>query len=458
MAALFRNSNSVRLSLITDAFSRLRSQPTGSFVIPQHSTYLRFFSHTRPVLLKNLAGTDNTTTLDHNLSSPKRSKYDGAFPKVTQLSIPPQSSRTGEKKIRTQRKSMSPGVSWTEEDDRELFRLVKEGKDSFDIWENHFRRRSHGAITMRMVLALKAAKLQEEQARRGVLKGEVDVARAVTEGGGEDGEGTMLPLRAVYTHIRKAEAERRYTDKSDGAILRSDLLTEGRLGRPPRNRIWTPEEDEVLERLVRKFIDTPQPTLWHKITGGDVEQSLRLSRSAAACNRRWRQLYPSPSIQSGRWSKEEERRFQEAISKQLEGKYQVGVDIVAEKYSTQGAQGKSLGKWRPDLQQLPSQSSLPILKLGSRRLRMLNWIMISEAVKSRGEDECRKHFYRVYHNADRGPWSEEELKRVQEGLEMFGKVTWKIAEHVGTRSPTQVYQMLIRRFKNRNEKPLRREE
>ncbi|KAF9079236.1 hypothetical protein BGX23_004613, partial [Mortierella sp. AD031] len=141
----------------------------------------------------------------------------------------------------------------------------------------------------------------------------------------------------------------------------------------------------------------------------------------------------------------------EAISEQLEGKYQVAVDVLVGKPPV--SKEHNLAESQPHLQQLPSQAGLPILKLGSRRLRALSWVAVGEKVGSRIEEECRQHFYDMYHNAKRGPWSPEELRRAEEGLELFGNDVWKIAEHVGGRSPRQMYRIVNRLLKARKDRP-----
>lgn len=78
---------------------------------------------------------------------------------------------------------------------------------------------------------------------------------------------------------------------------------------------------------------------------------------------------------------------------------------------------------------------LPIPKLNSRWLRILNWVAIAERVKFRDEWICRNHFYNVYHNGARGCWTTKERRLGKERAEKFGKDYWKIAEYVGTRSP-----------------------
>ncbi|KAF9079480.1 hypothetical protein BGX23_003938 [Mortierella sp. AD031] len=422
MAALIRSSSNVRLSLIAGAFSRLRLQHAGSPTIPRPSAHFRGFSQTRHVLLENLAGVNLKTTLDND-HSPTKPTGD-----LTTMPLPEQPKGTG-RKVRTLRKFDPPSVKWTEEEDRELFRLVKEGKSTYYIYENHFRHRSHGAVGVRVNLALKAAKLQEEQVSRGVREGEEDVSKLAA---GVEG---AAPLRVVYRQIVKTDKEQRETNKTGDGVQRRDQLRIKLFGQGPvyKGR-WTPEEDALLEQLVHEFADTPQPSLWHKVSGGKVGESTLL-RSVKSCARRWNQLSPPPGSQTGPWTAEEERRLQEAISEQLGGKYQVAVGVLGEGYA---AEGMSPGKWRPVLDQLPSQSDLPILQQGSRQLRMLSWVAIEEKVGTRTEDACRLHFYVNYHNGNRGEWSIYELMRKWEAMRLFGTDKWKIVEHVGTRSIAQV--------------------
>jgi hypothetical protein len=277
-----------------------------------------------------------------------------------------------------------------------------------------------------------AIALLERQAKEGVRTEEVDVAKAVA-----GGEGAM-PLRTVYDKmVRSRQDRRRKIDKSDDTVLHYQWNRENRDAISSKGN-WTREEDELLEKLVKQYRHIPEPALWSKISGGGIGDTLLL-RSMTSCRQRWRVLHLPPMGQTGLWSREEERRLQAAIWEQLEGKYQVAIDVLVGKPVTTE---NPLGKWRPELQQLPDQAGLPLLKQGSRRLRMLDWVVIQKIVKSRSETDCRQHFYQVYHNANRNRWSKEELARFEEGVDMFGKDTWKIAEHVGMRAPLQVVKLL----------------
>ncbi|KAK3845081.1 MAG: hypothetical protein J3R72DRAFT_436869 [Linnemannia gamsii] len=442
MAALFRHSN-VQLSFTTNAFSRLQLQRSGSSFVTRHPSQLRSITQTRATLLKKLSGIDvKTTTLDSDSSTPKHSggssRNNNSPPELTQTPLPQQNE--GRKAIRVIKGRRSTPQYWKAEEDRRIVRLIKEGTTVYDIYANHFRHRSLMAVTMRVNWAIKAMKAQERQAKDGVLPGEIDIAESIA--GKKFG---APPLRTVYNKIVKAAtAQRRENDNSEDTVQRSDMI---KVDRSSSKGAWTSEEDEMLRVLVQRNKDIPQPTMWNLIAGSDVNGSLLL-RASHSCMRRWQHLHPSPSLQTGPWTKEEELRLQKAISKLLEGKYQVVIDVLIGKPA---ATENILGAWKPVRAQLPGQEGLPILKLGSRRLRGLNWAQVEEMVKTRTEFECRDHFYSSYHNGGKGRWSEDEVARLKEGMNMFGKDNWKIAEYVGTRSPSQVSKRIYRLKKTNSE-------
>lgn len=315
---------------------------------------------------------------------------------------------------------------WTNEEDILLYRLVKEDMDIYDIYTKHFPYRSHAAVSRRAGIAFKTTQAHERQAREGVREGEVDIGKSVA---GTEG---AVPLGRVFMSFYRSIRAERDENTSDDA----DQHYVCRRAKTRRGK-WTPEEELLLEKLVDKYRHLPEPTIWNTISGNSIDDSPPLLRTGISCSLRWLRLHPSPLRQTGRWTKEEDLRLQEAIWDQLEGKYQVAVDVLVGKPATNEL---NLDQWPPELKQLPphSQDGLPVLKIASRRLGMLNWLLIGEKVGTRGDGECRSHFYHMYHNGNRGPWSEEELRRVEEGQKMFGRDYWKIAEHVETRGPRQV--------------------
>ncbi|KAF9910855.1 hypothetical protein EC991_005318 [Linnemannia zychae] len=413
---LFRNSNA-RLSLIIDAFSRCYLQPAGSSIVPQrHPSQLRLITQTA---VRERSGDRNA-------------------PQINRLPLTAYTYGT-KMRPRTTTPKRKPALLWAEEEDKELFRLVKEGKTTYEIHASKcFPDRSQGAISKRTSHAKRLARSLEQATEVVVHEGEQArvMLAAVAVGKGD------LPFRTGYYNMASTiEIERRKIDKDDNTIFRSRNLVKN----APRKGKWTKDEDELLKQLVQRHIQIPEPALWNTVTGGKLGDSVLL-RDRSSCSRRWRALYPLPSDRTGHWSDEEERLLQEAISEQLEGKYQVAVDVLVGKPAITR---HNLGAWRPALVQLQGQEGLPILKLGSRRLRMLSWLAVAVKVKSRTEDNCRQHFYGVYHNAARGGWTKQEHTLVKEGLDMHGKDYWKIAEHIGTRSPAQVAYMVHHIYKKR---------
>ena len=428
MATLLRNSF-VHLSVITNAFSRLQLQHSPSNAIFHHSFQPRSFTQMHPSLSKNVTGADVTTSKRaRNRPSPKTTNDTDTPPSIGRLSLPTQ---VVGKKLKP-RKFPRPQSrhKWTYEEDILLYRLVEEDKDIYDIYVNHFPYRSHAAVSRRSGFAFKTAQAHERQVREGVREGEVDIGKSVA---GTEG---AVPLGKVFTSLSSSIRAERDENTSDDANQHYTC----RRAKTRRGK-WTPEEELLLEKLVDMYRHLPEPAIWNTISGRSIAGSPPLLRAGASCSRRWIRLHPSPLLQTGRWTKEEDLLLQEAIWDQLERKYQVAVDVLVGKPATNEL---NLGQWPPELKQLPShsQAGLPVLKIASRRLGMLNWLLIGEKVGTRSYSDCRDHFYKMYHNGNRGPWSGEELRRLEEGQEMFGRDYWKIAEHVETRGPRQVTDLI----------------
>ncbi|KAG0284731.1 hypothetical protein BGZ96_010919 [Linnemannia gamsii] len=424
MATFFRASSvtNTRLTLITDAFTRFRLQRAGSLLTSGQPSQLRFITQTGSNL-KSLTGADLSTTIKRDHSSPKHASTNG-----DPQSPVPEQIIAGEEKVLRAKTGRLKRSWWTVKEDRELYQLVKEGKNSGEIHSSHFQFRTSGTVAMRVGWARKAIKVQDQQARNGVRPEEIDIAKAVA------GEKGSPLLRTVYLKLNNEAKTKRQEDEN--TVQRPYALKNF----SSRKRKWTAEEETLLRQLVEKNSSIPLPKIWKKVSGGDIDGSV-LHRSVSSCSRHWVCLHPSSSALRGVWTKKEELRLQKAISKQLEGKYQVAVDVLMDKPVTTE---NFLRSHRLELQQLLGQEGLPVLKVGSHRLRCLSWAVIANKVKSRTAHACGDHFYKVYHNGVRGRWSKEELRRMKEGQEMFGRDSWKIAEHVGTRAPSQVNGKMIR--------------
>ncbi|KAF9546896.1 hypothetical protein EC957_009061, partial [Mortierella hygrophila] len=238
--------------------------------------------------------------------------------------------------------------------------------DTYDIYVNHLPYRSIAAISRRAGFAFKTAQVHERQAREGVREGEVDIGKSVA---GAEG---AIPLGKVFASFLGSIRAERDENTSDDA----DLHYACRRAKTRRGK-WTSEEELLLEKLVDKYRYLPDPVIWNAISGRSIGDPPPLLRAGLSCSRRWTRLHPPPFLCTGRWKKEEDLFLQEAIWDQLEGKYQVAVDVLVGKPATNEL---NLSQWPPELRQLPShsQAGLPVLKVASRRLGMLNWLLIGE--------------------------------------------------------------------------------
>lgn len=71
----------------------------------------------------------------------------------------------GRKTIRTQRKFQPSGRIWTDEEDAELFRLTKEGRNVYDIHNNYFSHRSLHTVRLRVSDAVRVERIRRHQAK-----------------------------------------------------------------------------------------------------------------------------------------------------------------------------------------------------------------------------------------------------------------------------------------------------
>lgn len=66
------------------------------------------------------------------------------------------------------------------------------------------------------------------------------------------------------------------------------------------------------------------------------------------------------------------------------------------------------------------------------------WRFVSRVVGSRTGKECAMRFYFLNKNVRKGKWSEDEERRLAEGVQMHGEGEWRsISNHVMTRNPMQ---------------------
>ncbi|KAJ0415337.1 hypothetical protein BJY00DRAFT_293593 [Aspergillus carlsbadensis] len=75
----------------------------------------------------------------------------------------------------------------------------------------------------------------------------------------------------------------------------------------------------------------------------------------------------------------------------------------------------------------------PDVKLGKPR----DWRAIAEKLPGRSNKDCRKRWFKLDSKINKGPWSQEENKRLHEAVEKYTTVWTEVAQVVGTRQPDQ---------------------
>ncbi|KAF9583671.1 hypothetical protein BGW38_008887 [Lunasporangiospora selenospora] len=188
----------------------------------------------------------------------------------------------------------------------------------------------------------------------------------------------------------------------------------------PTFQRWTPEEDRILKQAVTeigvgrwgdvsKLYFSPEsatlgmaPENASTATQGSTNQE----RSPRACQIRWNFLNPQSAFLQGAWSADEIELFQELVS--------------------------------PD--------------------GVNDWEEISRAIGTRSPLQCHSQFKTVMHSGKKGKWTMEEIRLLQEAVQLYNRDWQKVAAHVGTRAPGQVRQKannmsedVVRRLKTRTQ-------
>ncbi|KAF9178762.1 hypothetical protein BGZ50_007508 [Haplosporangium sp. Z 11] len=199
-----------------------------------------------------------------------------------------------------------------------------------------------------------------------------------------------------------------------------------------RNRPWTPEEDKLLADLVTEH-QKDLTLLWNKMKVAYVTgrfDNMSLIRTGTAARRRWLQLQDKSKYRTGSLDAEEIQRLKQAIQEQVGDKFQIMVDVHQGDHAI-------AAKARTETN-TTGQDTRPGLKLGGPELAHLNWSKIAQQVGTRNGRQCRSYLYYNLHNGRRGSWTIDEMQRLKEGMEKFGRNWVKVAAHVGTRSRHQV--------------------
>ncbi|KAL4948125.1 hypothetical protein BDW69DRAFT_177044 [Aspergillus filifer] len=98
-----------------------------------------------------------------------------------------------------------------------------------------------------------------------------------------------------------------------------------------------------------------------------------------------------------------------------------------------------------------------IVKQGSAASRLgkpRDWRAVAEKLPGRSNKDCRKRWFKLDSKINKGPWSQEENKRLHEAVAKYSTVWTEVAQVVGTRQPDQCakrWQHFLDPGLNRNE-------
>ncbi|KAF9314631.1 Myb-like DNA-binding domain protein [Podila horticola] len=308
----------------------------------------------------------------------------------------------------TPRQRLSALVRWSKEEDELIFEHVRDGYRSHEIY-NLFPRRNQNSVAIR-ITRIRAAALAEQQknaalhSMRGQKQEEEPRERKAdspNDSKVDQEEKGQVPL--VHKRVREARP----------AI---------HLPFPPQlatRRVWTIEDDELLQKLVAQYSDDSIKNRWLKIatTVVDSATGATIARTATSCKRRWAILDPTRKRNVGMWNEEETEKLARAVRAQVGSQFRAEVGLLDGDAKEDGTRA---------------------LVLDGPELSNLDWSKIEEVVGTRTDVQCRSHFYRFMHTASKGPWGKDEIDKLNEAVAEHGEDWHKVAKAMGTRIPAQV--------------------
>lgn len=202
----------------------------------------------------------------------------------------------------------------------------------------------------------------------------------------------------------------------------------------PTFQRWTVAEDKLLVEAVRKLGDRwteiseayfmppvpandaskrsspPSSSRTHETTIITTTGTFKTRRSPRSCQIRWKFL-----------------------NADMAGN-EFGHPALGSSSSLEGA-GYRQGAWSEEEIELFRELVNPDTAPGTN-----DWEAISEAMGTRSAIQCHSQFKTVLHSGTKGKWTIEEINKLKEAVELYGRDWQAVSKHVGTRAPGQVRQ------------------
>ncbi|CAO3573918.1 unnamed protein product [Mortierella alpina] len=227
---------------------------------------------------------------------------------------------------------------------------------------------------------------------------------------------SRFPHRTICTLDTRICQLRKQIFKTDS--MSKDEIREMRRRNKGSFKHWTADEDEWLRKRVQQQQGEGELN-WSRIANGSPEDG-RLGRTATSCKRRWAIIDPEAKLLHGLWSNEESQKLLQAVCKQLNVSDRGNSTLLKD-----GVHG--------------------LKDMDSLQLHNVDWKVVAEAVGTRSNIQCRSHAYKNQRSGSKGRWEQDELRRLEIGLERYGHDWHKLAELVHTRSAYQVKQKYFNR-------------
>ncbi|KAF9941068.1 hypothetical protein BGZ67_005926 [Mortierella alpina] len=228
---------------------------------------------------------------------------------------------------------------------------------------------------------------------------------------------SLFPHRTICTLDTRICQLRKKIFKTDS--MSKDEIREMRRRNKGSFKHWTIEEDIWLRKRIQQEQGKGELN-WPKIANGSPEHG-RVGRTATSCKRRWAIIDPKAQLTHGAWSREESKKLLQAVCKQLNV-----------------SDGESTALLKEGVHGLKDTNSL--------ELHRVDWKVVAEAVGTRSNIQCRSHAYKNQRSGAKGRWEEDELRRLEIGLERYGQDWHKLADLVSTRSAYQVKQKYFNKW------------
>ncbi|KAF9433485.1 hypothetical protein BGZ76_009407 [Entomortierella beljakovae] len=203
------------------------------------------------------------------------------------------------------------------------------------------------------------------------------------------------------------------------------LNEESKIAKRPRFQRWTPDEDILLAKAVEEF-----GADWNKISETCFPPR---SRAIVTSEAKEAEAKAEAEAEEGRNGKSHGTKvYRTPRSCQMRWRFLGNSTNPAEpspgKYNT--------GAWSAEeldlLQELINPNATPE--------EPNDWKEISLVIGTRSPIQCHSQFKSVLHTKTKGKWTLDELNRLKEANELYGRDWQKVSAHVGTRAPGQVRQ------------------